>query len=455
MLEDLIPLWYDHVRDQDQEHGPFYLNLSRDWQPQPPWDQIPAMISRQVFAFSAAYLLSGDSRYLDTAQGAVRYLLDHGWDKEYGGWYNSLTQSGAPQDSSKGVGLQLYTNVGLALYYFATGDEEVRSRIDASLAIRQSRGRDEEFGGFYYALTRDLSVKDDVKVKHAHYGYVGSLIHYYLATRDAGFLQFERELMDLTAERMMDPDLGWVYGYEVPFDRQWRPIASRDKGYVPIGAQLTTALAFLRLHQQSGDARYLELGEGLGRVAIDRGWDSESGAWLDRVGRHAPFAPVPEAKVAWWIQIYGSFLQLHLYHATHDPACLERFRKMEAFFARHMIDSEFGGVFETVSPNGEIAGRDSKATAWHTSYHDTEHGLLNYLYLNLYVNEKPAVLHFRFDGGTSPRKRFVSLVDDPSVTVSAVKVNGQAWADFDAAERSVTLPAGEKLEVQVTLIPAE
>ena len=108
---------------------------------------------------------------------------------------------------------------------------------------------------------RDLSVSDDVKVKHAHYGYVGSLIHYYLATRDPDFLQFERELMDLTAERMMDPNLGWVYGYNVRFDRQWRPIESGDRGNAAIGAQLTAALAFLRLHRQSGEARYLELGK--------------------------------------------------------------------------------------------------------------------------------------------------------------------------------------------------
>ena len=59
VLNELMPLWYEHVRDE--EHGAFYLNLSRDWQPMPPWDQMPAMISRHIFSFSTAKDLAKDS----------------------------------------------------------------------------------------------------------------------------------------------------------------------------------------------------------------------------------------------------------------------------------------------------------------------------------------------------------------------------------------------------------
>ena len=41
-LRDLIPLWHEHVRDG--ERGAFYLNLSRNWQPMPPWDKVPAVL---------------------------------------------------------------------------------------------------------------------------------------------------------------------------------------------------------------------------------------------------------------------------------------------------------------------------------------------------------------------------------------------------------------------------
>ena len=454
VLDELIPLWYDHV--QDEEHGAFYMNLSRDWQPQPSWDKVPAMISRQVFSFSAAYLLSGEEKYLEVAREGAEYLLEHAWDQEYGGWFNSLTQSGTPKDTTKTVPLQLYTNVGLALYYFTSGDERVRSHIEKSLAIRQQHAYDPEYDGYFYALNRDLSVADDNKIKHAHYGYVGSLIHWYLATRDADFLQWEQRLMDLTATRMMDPELGWVYGYHVKLDRQWQPVLTEGEEAVMVGAQLTAALAFLRLYHQSGEVKYREYGESLGNQAIRKGWDAEGGGWFNYVQRKAPHLPVPKLQMQnWWVQIYGAFLQLQLYHITQDEQYLEQFQKMEEFFVRHFIDREHGGVFASVTPEGELLGDGRKAAVWHTSYHEIEHGLLNYLYLNLYVNRRPVVLHFRLNGGEGSIKHFVSLVDDPAVEISGVKIDGETWTEFDAQERSVRLPAGDGLRVEVELRPGD
>ena len=76
-----------------------------------------------------------------------------------------------------------------------------------------------------------------------------------------------------------------------------------------------------------------------------------------------------------------------------------------------------------------------------------------YLYLNLYVERKPARLFFRSDGRGG--KRFVSLVDDPAVTIAGVTIDGRPWADFNAAERSVTLPVrGESFTFEVTFAPA-
>lgn len=454
-LEQLMPLWYRHVRDL--ERGAFYTNLSRDWRPQPPWDKFPAMIGRQVFSFSAVYLLSGEDRFLEVARDGVEYLLAHAWDQRYGGWYDRLAADGSPAATTKTVAYQLYTDVGLTLYYFTTGDQEVLSHLRRSLQLRCARARDDRFGGYYQALDRDLSVVDDGKNKHAHYGYVGSLLlNLYLATRDPQILAYERELADLSLARMLDPVEGWVYGFGGTFDRQWRrtPRVVDGVEYASSGAQLTAALAFLRLYHQSGEPRYLEEGRRLGDRVTRWAWEPARGAWLDPVAVRPPHAPPATAVVSWWIQIYGAFLQLQLYHLTGEQAYLDCFRKSEEFFLAHMIDREFGGVFAAVNPSGELADEGMKAAPWHTSYHEIEHALLNYLYLNLYVNHEPAVLHFRLDGGREGREHYVSLVDDPKVQVAGVRLNGVPWPTFDPARRSVSLPAGQELRLEVTLAPA-
>jgi cellobiose epimerase len=454
VLDDLIPLWYEHVRDE--EHGAVYMNLTRDWQPQAPWDKLPAMISRQVFSFSAAYLLSGEEKYLAAAREGAEYLLDNAWDEEYGGWFDGLTQTGAPMDSTKSVPLQLYTNVGLTLYYFTTGDERVLDRVMKSVEIRRSIGHDDEFDGYYQVLDRQLRVLDDGKKKHAHFGYVGSLLlNLYLATRDDGVLQFESHLMDLTLERMTDPDKGWVYGAASVYDRQWQrtPWTRDGTEMVHVGGQLTTCLAYLRLYHQTGDERYRQAGENLASLTTDLAWDSERGGWLHPLPMEpdSTLSAAQAPEVSWWIQIYGSLMQLHLYRLTGDTQYLDRFAKSESFYLDHFIDPEFGGGFSTVSREGVMKGDGRKASPWNTSYHDVEHGLLNYLYLNLYVNDQPVVLHFRLDGGEGGKRHFVSLADDPTVEIASVQIDGQPWDDYDAKERSVSLPQGDDLRVEVTL----
>jgi mannose/cellobiose epimerase-like protein (N-acyl-D-glucosamine 2-epimerase family) len=455
VLTDLMPYWFEHARDE--EHGAFYMNLSREWQPTPSWDdawdKVPAMISRQVFSFSAAYLLSGEDKYLEVARKGANYLLEHAWDKEYGGWFDVLTQSGDPLVVSKTVDLQLYTNVGLTLYYFTTGDEEALSHVLKSVDIRKTYAHDKEFDGYFYGLNRNLGVRSSTKAKHAHYGYVGSLMPtLILATRDKEVLGFAEHLTDLSIERMMDREEGWILGYRTVFDRQWNytPYMVRGTESVSLGANSTAALSFLRLYHLTGKESYLKHGKALGDKLCRYGWDAERGGWYNIVEKAPPCRSVESQVVSWWIQIYGSLLQLQLYHVTQEEQYLERFRKTEMFYDRYFVDHEYGGVFKGVSPDGSLIGDGRKARVWQTSYHEIEHGLLNYLYLNLYVNKCPAVLHFRLDG---PKKHFVSLVEDPSVQIAGVRINGKPWTDFDAQERSVTLPAGKKMKVEVTLAP--
>ena len=452
-LTDIIPYWYEHARDTS--HGAFYMSLTRSWLPTPPWDKYPAMISRQVYGFSAAYLLSGERKYIDVAREGAEYLLKHAWDKKYGGWLGVLTQTGEPKDSTKSVDLQLYTDVGLAMYYFITGDEEVLSHVKESIRIRRTYALDRDFGGYYQVLNRDLSVKDSSKSKHGHFGYTGSLlINLALANGDPEILSFAEELMQISMERMTDKEEGWLRGFRTRFDRKWNytPRIVGGKEVISAGAQLTGALAFLRLYEMTGKELYRQMGVGLGGKTTHFAWDSVRGGWYDDIERRPPYSVQGIPTVSWWIQCYGSFLQLHLYHVTGEKKYLDRFERMESFWDRYLLDSKFGGVMMTVSPDG--APIDSrKAVVWKASYHEMEHALLNYLYLNLYVNRKTAVLHFLLRNAKSQAKHFVSLAEDPSVLIGAVKMNGESWTSFNSKERFVVLPQAKEVKLEVTLIP--
>jgi hypothetical protein len=107
------------------------------------------------------------------------------------------------------------------------------------------------------------------------------------------------------------------------------------------------------------------------------------------------------------------------------------------------------GFPSAVGDLGRMTPHSNKPT-----YHEMENSLLNYLYLNLYVNKKPATLFFHIKASHSQSKHYVTIIEEASVQIKSVKINGSNWESFDAAERSVTLPDEKDLRLEVTFEPA-
>jgi mannose/cellobiose epimerase-like protein (N-acyl-D-glucosamine 2-epimerase family)/dienelactone hydrolase len=449
-LESIMPYWTRHA--PDPVSGGFHTNLSREWNAAPPYDQVPLLIGRHAYGFSTAFQLSGDPAYLDVARSASEYLLAHAWDREYGGWYDLLDRAGSPLPDDKKVAHQIYVNAGLVAYYSATGDVRGLRRVLRSVELQRLRAHDPERGGWAETFSRDMRVTSWGKNKHAHYDYAGALLlNLHLATRDPSALAWARELLDLSLEKLRD-GCGWFHGFGSRFDREWRriPLIVNGRFVASTGAQLTAALALIRLFEQTGERRYLDAGVDLVERTQRFGWNERTGAWSEYVGACPPARVDAGPAVWWWVQIYGAMAQLRLRALTGEDAWLRRFRRSEEFFERAFRDREYGGVYSCVTPEGAVAGKGTKGSGWKASYHEMEHALVNYLYLSLYVNRKPAALHFRLDG---PGRHFTSLVDDPACGIDGVRVNGRAWRDFDAAGGFVQLPEGRGWNVEVRLAP--
>jgi mannobiose 2-epimerase len=449
-LNEVIPFWQKHVIDT--LNGGFYLNLSEDGKQLPPFDKHPAMIGRQIYGFCCAYLMSGKDEYLRSAEKGADFLLEHAWDKEYGGWYDLLDEQGNPKVTTKTVPNQLYTDVGLAEYYFVTGDKDVLNRIRESVKLRQTRARDYVNGGYFQALNRDLSVADSSKSKHSHYGYTSSLLlNLMLFTRDKEIGDFATELMDLSIDSLRDEN-GWFTGFPAPNNIKWKAAPRFVNGTeaVSAGAQLTATLSLLRLAEISGKNKYGETGITLGKQLMNSASNAGRNVLFDNISKKLPSVPLDTANVWWWLQSYGMFIQLHLFHNTGDEAYLDNFSRMASFWSDHFIDHVYGGAYLNVSPSGKVL-TTGKASPWKASYHEMETALLNYLYLNLYVNKKPITLNFCITEAREGEKHFVSLAEDPSVEIESVSVEGKKWDSFDSAERSVTLPEGKNLKMTVVL----
>lgn len=80
--------------------------------------------SRILWFYSNAYLLLKDEALLDNAKHAYRFLTEKCVDKEYGGVYWSMNYDGSVKDDIKHTYCQAFFVYALSSYYRASGDKQ-------------------------------------------------------------------------------------------------------------------------------------------------------------------------------------------------------------------------------------------------------------------------------------------------------------------------------------------
>lgn len=441
-LRDVLPYWTRHARDE--EYGAFFAELDRDWTPQGDLHKHPGMISRHLFSYATAYLLTGDDAHLEMADEVLDYLIEYGWDHESGGWYDELDRSGAVVDSGKDLFNQAYAVTGLAMYYFVTHDQRARHYLERSVEILDTHAWDEQHGGFVRSLARDLSVAETRKDFSPQIAPVsGYLAYLYPATREPRYLRRMEQILGLVVARTRDPETGWVTGQ---FDEDWTPRKAREETRINVGHNLETAWLLMRLHLHTGNAAYRETALELGDEMLERAFQTETGAWAHQL--HLSDGSLARQTTPWWVQAYGNMVQLYQYRLTGDSRHLEAFRAGSSFWNHAFMDPRYGATYLTVTLDGEI-DRPAKGVRTKTSYHAMEYALLNYLYLNLWIADEPAELHFRIEDPQEGHRLHPSPLEDPDVRIAEVEINGQPWDRYDAD--AVILPDSGPLRIRVRL----
>jgi cellobiose epimerase len=437
-LKDIIPYWTKYALDK--ENGAFTTNLDREWKKVGGTEKFPSMISRHVFSYSVAYLLTGEEKYIKIAKEAVNFLLARAWDKKYGGWYDELDKKGKPVKTSKNTFVQAYAATGLAMYYFVTHDENILKIIEKTNDIFEANILDNINNGYYGSLNQDLSVKIDGKDFASQVAPVsGYMIYLYLATRDDKYSSQMLRVMNIVSAVMQDSETKWILEN---FDREWK---SSQNDEVSIGHNIETAWMLLRLSKIVNSENYVKKAKELSEKIMQYGFDKGTGAWFNTVKNSNPEKHGQSS--IWWIQAYGNMFQLFLYHITNDKKYLDNFESGAKFWNQYMTDKEYGDTYLSVGLDGKM-NEGTKANQFKASYHNMEHCLLNYLYLDLWVNRKSVELNFIIDS-PADRKLYPVPIEDRNIQIKKVLINDKEWTDFDPKKQCINLPKMKKMKVKV------
>ena len=449
--------------------------------------QETAVLSRLVYGFATAYLMTGRPLYLEAAQAGSSYLTEHFCQTDgadgFTYWVHGLEFQ---QDGRRAVILaseagddfdaiacyeQIYALAGLAQTFRATGDPALLALCRSTIAFLRTHFRDSGPEGGYFSHIDPLTfnpLNDDLARNRGrkNWNSIGDhvpayLVQLYLGSGEEEFRLFLLELQDLLLTRFQPSD-GSPF-IDERFHADWTPDHSWgwQQNRTVVGHNLKIIWNLLRLQALHPDERTVPFCKSLIDPVLTHGFDHLRGGWFDMVERNAPHHLCWHDRKAWWQQEQGilALLELQMLEpsnprwGTYADASID-------FYSCWFLDHEHGGVFFSVTADGNpwLFGQEGQKGGHSMGgYHAFELCLCASSYGNLVLRQETLSLHFLVVPDRLPNRILrvaPDLLPAGSVRLGSVLIDGRPWLEFNATDLTVSLPEGqESVAIEVRLEP--
>ena len=439
---------------RDDQHGGFFSFV--DVQGQVTEDHSKSFVgqSRDAYGFVRAFMLTGDDAYLDHAEHALEFLVEHGWDDEHGGWFFTADEQGELEaifgeewdpNSFKWSFVQHYALLGPAAMCEATRDdlwcgwlEQGREQLDLEMWDAQSLG-------YYDSADVDGSSPSGKGFTPTVDAFTTHGLALALGDGAGSYEPRALELADLMTEHFVGGLDSTEIGFFEEYDSDWTPISSYT--WTQPGHVLKTAWSLARAHRIDPGADYLDGAVALARDTLENGgYDHDYGGPYYDCTTTTGQCPVQDK--VYWVLEQGVVAGLALYPLVDDEtlrADLLRMADESAdFYTTHLEDTLYGETYSETSRDGLTVTVEAKGDAFKAGYHSVELGYYTYLYGNLHLHDSPVTLSYRFDAADEDRALAIRplAIQPGDLTITEVLLEGEPFAGFDAAGLILDLPAG-------------
>jgi anti-anti-sigma factor len=450
-------------------------------------------ISRLVYGFATAYMLTGEDRYLEAAEKGTEYLREHlrFLDNSEGivYWYHAIdikpdgteqkifsSEFGDDYDAIPAYE-QIYALAGPTQTYRITGDPRIMSDIESTVNLFNRYFLDPSEKGGFYSHIDPINFSPNAEVLGHNRGKknwnsVGDhapayLINLWLATGKEEYAKFLEYTFDTIEKRF--PDYEHSPFVQERFHDDW----SRDNTWgwqqnrAVVGHNLKIAWNLMRMNNLTPKDKYVALAEKIAGMMPDVGSDRQRGGWYDVVERALEpgtefYRYVWHDRKAWWQQEQAILAYLILAGSLDRQDFLKLARESSAFYNAWFLDYEAGGIYFNVLANGlpYLLGTErGKGSHSMSGYHSFELAYLATVYTNLLLTQQPMDLYFKpKPGGFENNILRVQpdILPTDSVHIGQVWINGQPYYDFDPDGLTVKLPVSqEDIKVRVRLLPVK
>lgn len=466
------------------------LNLS-GIQSQTSFRQETDTISRLVYGFATAFLMTGNDSFLKAAENGTEYLREHmkfeDLDEGIIYWYHGIDVNGDREEkifaSEFGDDYdaipayeQIYALAGPIQTYRCTGDPRIMADTEKTIKLFNEFFLDKGEHGSYFShldpiMLDPLSDTLGRNQGRKNWNSVGDhapayLINLWLATGKQEYADMLEDTFDTIAKHF--PDFENSPFVQEKFYQDWTPDQTwgwqQNRGVV--GHNYKIAWNLMRMQSLKAKPEYVELAQKIANLMNEHGSDRQRGGCYDVVERVVPEGEkhhryVWHDRKPWWQQEQMILAYFILSGVLDNQEYHRLARESAAFYNAWFLDLEDGGIYFNVLANGipYLAGGNERGKGSHSmsGYHSFELCYLAAVYTNLLVTKQPMDFYFKpMPGGFEDDILRVSpdILPVGSIKIGKVEIDGEPYSDFDADALTVKLPKTDtRVKVKVTIVP--
>jgi cellobiose epimerase len=370
LFRNILPFWRDKM--VDQVNGGFFGGA--DFTGGPLADASKGLIlnARLLWTFSSIYRLTRNAMDRRMADRAFQYLCDYFYDKEFGGYFWTVTSTGEPHETKKQIYALAFVMYGMSEYFRAT---ENRKALDSAVELFhliETYSFDQIHNGYFEAFERDWSEMEDIrlsdkdmnekKTMNTHLHILEAYTNLYRVWKDETLFRKIENLVRIFLDRILSPDDRHL---QLFFDEQWNLKSTAisfghdiEAGWLIHEAALVLGNVPLTLEVEA-------LVPGITEAALE-GMSSYGGLLheADRRKIHA------DEQYEWWPQAEALVGLYNAWELTGRDKYLDDALRMKEFIGSYFIDRKHGEWFFRVDSQLKSVKEYGKAGLWKCPYHN-------------------------------------------------------------------------------------
>lgn len=370
-LNNILDYWIGNTRDVAE--GGFYGKIDNDNHVIPGSPKGSVLNARILWSFSAAFNLTGKHQYLEIADRAHTYIIDHLIDKDQGGVYWTVDHAGTKLDTKKQVYATAFTIYALSEYYKARRSSDALHEAIKLFRLLVDKSFDQNKTGYLEAFSQDwqpindlrLSSKDanEKKTMNTHLHVLEAYTNLYRSWPDDSLKQQISLLLENFLDHFIDAETGHLHLF---FDEDW----NARSALISYGHDIEAAWLLLDSAEVIGDAALTERLKPLTikiAEAAQEGVDSDGGLWYE----YNPSDDQLVKEKHWWVQAEAMLGFFNAWQVTGDRKYLELSMMNWDFVKDNILDRKNGEWFWGINEQGQVMTTDDKAGLWKCPYHNS------------------------------------------------------------------------------------